>query len=125
MEKTAAISETEKVTDLNYLSETMDGNKKMIREVMEVFLKQAPEELSKLNKAVDKMDYPSIKSLSHKMKSSVSIMGITALNEILAEMEELSKSGKDLEKIKTLNNEVNEIYKQGIEEIEKEIPNYV
>ena len=124
MEKTAAINTLEKVTDLGYLSDTMGGNKQMIKEVMEVFLKRAPEELSKLNNAVLKTDYTNIKSTSHKMKSSVSIMGISALVSILNEMEGLAKQNINIEKIKSLNDNVNAIYKHAIQEIESEIPNY-
>src|ERR1035437_9402442 len=113
-----------KVSNLGYLYETMGGNKKLIQEIMDVFLKQAPEELSALNKAVEKKDYTTIKNFSHTMKSSVSIMGITALADILKEMEELAKNSTNIEKIKLLNDTLNAICKQAIEEIEKEKPNY-
>lgn len=115
----------ERVSNLSYLSETMGGNKKLIKEIMDVFLKQAPEELSTLNKAMEKKDYVMIKNVAHTMKSSASIMGISALTNILKEMEEMAKGGINIEKIKPLNDQLNIICKQAIEEIEKEKPNYV
>ena len=118
------------VCDLKYLTETMGGNKKLIKEIMDVFLKQVPKDLSGLNAAVIKADYPNIKSFAHTLKSSVSIMGISVLAPILYEMEELAKgaaspdSYRD-EKIKKLNNQLNSICRQAIEEIEKEKHNYI
>ncbi len=115
----------EKVSNLSYLSETMGGNRKLIKEIMEVFLKQAPEELSNLNEAVEKKDYVKIKNVTHTMKSSASIMGISTLSDILKEMEELGKIGTNIEKIKLLNDKLNIICRKAIEEISKEMPNYI
>lgn len=117
-------SNTNKVSNLNYLSEMMGGNKKLIREILDVFLKQAPEELSKLNIAVAKTDYVTIKNFSHTMKSSVSIMGISVLADVLKQMEELALSGTNIEKIKPLNDKLNSICLQAIQEIEMEKPKY-
>ena len=114
-----------KVSDLGYLSETMGGNKKLINEIIDVFLKQAPEELSALNNAVEKTDYATIKNISHTMKSSVSIMGISSVASVLKELEELAKSGTYIEKIKLLNNNLNTICNRAIEEIKKEKSNYI
>jgi HPt (histidine-containing phosphotransfer) domain-containing protein len=122
--KTENTTTTEKAIDLSYLSDTMGGNKKLIREVMDVFLKQAPEELAKLNKAVEAKDYATIKNLSHTMKSSTSIMGISSLTGVLKEMEELAKDSANIERIKVLNEAINSICKQAIEEVEMEKLNY-
>ena len=115
----------EKVSDLSYLSDTMGGNKKLIKEIIDVFLKQSPQELSALNDAVEKKDYTTIRSVSHTMKSSTSIMGISPLISILKEMEDLSTSNTNIEKIILLNNELNSICTQAIEEVQKESLNYI
>lgn len=113
------------VSDLGYLSDTMGGNKKLIKEIIDLFLKQAPEELSKLTTAVEQTDYARIKNYSHTMKSSVSIMGISSLDALLKEMEELAKSATNIEKIKLLNASITSICNQAIEEIEKEKSNFI
>lgn len=115
----------EKVSNLGYLSETMGGNKKLIKEIMGVFLKQAPDELANLNEAVINKNYLKIKNVTHTMKSSASIMGIYSLSDILKEMEELARIGTNIEKIKLLNSKLNSICNQAIEEISKEMSNYV
>jgi len=115
----------ENVCDLSYLSETMSGKKKLIKEMMDVFLQQIPEELQSINDAIIKTDYPTIKNFAHTMKSSVSIMGVSVLKPILEEMEDLGAKATDMEKIKQLNQKLNLICKQGIEEIEREKHNYI
>jgi HPt (histidine-containing phosphotransfer) domain-containing protein len=115
----------ENVCDLNYLSETMGGKKHLIKEIMDIFLEQVPEELKSIDDAIKKTDYAIIKSFAHTMKSSVSIMGISILMPILQEMETLGAKAADIEKIKELNQKLNLICKQAIEEIEREKHNYV
>ena len=66
---------TEKVIDLKFLIETFKGKKNLILEIINVFLKQTTEDLSKLNEAVIKSDYMRIKAISHGMRSSYSMMG--------------------------------------------------
>ena len=112
------------VSDLAYLSEIMGGKKDLIKEIMDVFLKQIPEELQSMNEAIAKTDYAIIKNIAHTMKSSVSIMGVSALTPVLQEMEDSGAMAVDIEKIKTLNLELNLICKQAIEEVARERRNY-
>src|ERR1035437_6760875 len=88
------------VCDLSYLSEMVGGKKQLIKEIMDVFLKQVPEELQSINDAVLKTDYAVIKRYAHTMKSTVSIMGISMLTPVLQEMEDLGATATRLEGIK-------------------------
>ena len=45
------------VCNLTYLNETMGGNRELIREIPDIFLKQTPQELQEINDAVDNVDY--------------------------------------------------------------------
>lgn len=114
-----------KVCDLSYLNEMTGGKKNMMNAIMDVFLKQIPEELQSIKEAIAKSEYVIIKNFAHTMKSSVSIMSISILIPILKEMEELAIMAKDLEKITLLNQQLNLICDQAIEEIEKEKLNYI
>src|ERR1700733_5648469 len=86
------------VCDLAYLTEIMSGKKALIKEIMDRFLIQIPEELTGLKDAIAEEKFASIQSYAHTMKSSVSIMGITTLTPILKEMEELAKANTDIAK---------------------------
>lgn len=115
----------EHVCDFNYLDEIMGGKQDLILEIIDVFLKQVPQELISLNDAIVLENFAAIKSISHTMKSSVSILGISILKPILQEMEDLGGVAKEIERIKTLYHELNKICKMALMEIEKKRLNYV
>jgi len=114
----------ENVCDLKDLIEMMNGKRHLIKEIMNTFLEETPKELLSINDAVTKIDYAGIKKFSHSMRSTVSIMGISILDPILKEMEDLGTMSADLEKIKTLHQKLNIICKRAIQEIEQEVQNY-
>ena len=59
------------------------------------------------------------------MKSTVSLIGMHDLEPVLIEMENLGAAKKDLDRIKELNKTLNDLCKQGIEEMQQERLNYV
>lgn len=110
----------EKVCNFNYLNEMVGGKSNLIMEIMDTFLIQVPADLRLINDAIVKKNYSDIKSFAHKMKSSVSIMGISVLTPILQEMMTLGEKKMNIEKINDLNQRLNLICKKAIGEIEKE-----
>ena len=110
--------------NLKYLTDIMGGKKNLIKGIMDAFLLQMPEELVKINAAVENVDYPVIKNLAHTMKSSVSIMDIAIIIPVLQELETLASGNKSIERIRVLNTELNTICNQAIIEIEKQKHNY-
>ncbi|MEJ7822239.1 MAG: PAS domain-containing protein [Chitinophagaceae bacterium] len=110
------------IINLDYLYTSVGGNKEIIVELFDIFLKQIPESLLVLDEAVSKADYLTIKQLSHKLKSTVSVMGISGLNPVLSEMESLGKAAdpEGLETIKSLFGQVKEISSKAVVEIEDE-----
>ncbi|MBC7863354.1 MAG: Hpt domain-containing protein [Bacteroidia bacterium] len=125
MQESNPVKNTENVCNLKYMTEMLGGKKNLITEIMETFLKQIKEEIKSINEAIATTNYLLIRSLSHTMKSSVSIMGISILVPVLKEMENLSKGGAGIERLKELNNELNLICEKAIREIEVEKMKYV
>lgn len=125
MENLEPEKSNEKICNLSYLSETMGKKKQLVKEIIDLFLIQFPEELQSINEAVTKIDYAIIKNFSHTMKSTVSIMGITALRPILQEMEDLGGMATNIEKIQELNQKLILMCQKVVEEIEKEKHNYI
>jgi len=105
------------VCNFEYLSNLMGGKQDLIKKIMDTFLVQVQEELNAINNAILITDYTTIKNMAHTMKSSVSIMGISLLQPILQEMEDLSKITTSFERIIALNTQLNLICNQAFEEI--------
>lgn len=107
----------EKVTDLEYLKNTMGGRKHLIKEIIDVFLKQVPQDMSALGEYISQANRKGIKSVVHTMKSSASIMGITSAHVVLKEMEERATTADSINEIKRLHIQLSTIFKQAIEEL--------
>lgn len=115
----------EPVCDFKYLIGIVNGKTNLISGIMDVFLKQVPEELLSIKEAIKNTDYKTIRIYAHTMKSSVSIMGISSLKPVLKEMESHGIAEDNIEKIKRLNIKLNEICKKSFEEIKNEKLNYI
>ncbi|PBQ32831.1 hypothetical protein CNR22_13965 [Sphingobacteriaceae bacterium] len=104
--------------DLTYLKEISKGNKDFITEILDLFLTQIPEELALIEKAIEKKDFKTIRSLSHKLKSSIPMAGLDEkLSPILSKMEELAETSTGMVQIKTSFKLVKKDCLQVIEEI--------
>lgn len=111
---------SKKVINLEYLTNIMSGKKELIRETIEIFVKQANEDLPVINDAIAKEDYLTVKRFAHRMKSTITMMGMNSLNPVLEEMEILGSEKNNIKRIKELNEKLNSTYSQALEEIKIE-----
>ncbi|MBK6834324.1 MAG: Hpt domain-containing protein [Bacteroidetes bacterium] len=116
--------ENNKVCNFGYLTEMMGNKKSLVKEIIDAYILQVPEELETLSAAVEKIDYPTIKRLAHTIKSSVSIMGMSTATPILQEMENLGTACSNISRINELNENLKLICQRAIEEINLEIVKY-
>lgn len=121
---TKEIQEQKKLCDMSYLAETLSGKKPLIKEIMDDFLALMPVELTMLNNAIAISDYAKIKSIAHKMRSSVSLMGIYVLEPVLIDLENTGTTAPDIEKATQLYDELDKTCKLAFKEIESEKQNY-
>lgn len=73
--------------DLNSLKEFSGGNKEFEKEVIEMFMSQVPADMEDLGRAFAESNNFQIKSISHKLKSSMAVVGLFGLNEHLGFIE--------------------------------------
>src|SRR4051812_46756616 len=100
----------ENICDFRYLSETMGGKENLVKEIMNIFLRQVPRSLSALSDSVNKTDYANIRLLVHTIRSSASVMGISLVMPVLHQMEELAIHEQNIQRISELNNQLNSIF---------------
>jgi CheY-like chemotaxis protein len=105
------------VCNMGYLVGATGGNKKMMNNIVTVFFEETTKELTFLNEAIKKTNYPAISEVSHKIKSAFSILGISVLEPVFKEMEQLSSTTSPIEKIEQLNRRVNIVFKKAREEM--------
>ena len=79
-------------TDLQYLREYSSNDNDFIIEMVELFLNNTPDFLKEMQEAYDEFDYVVVGRVAHKIKPSMTFMGIEDGKELCLELEELGKS---------------------------------
>jgi HPt (histidine-containing phosphotransfer) domain-containing protein len=109
--------------DLTYLNGMSGGNIDLIKEMIDIFKLQIPEFVADFDNAISNENWKQIASIAHKAKSSVSIMGIARMANILKEMESIAKQNPDKEKISEMIEDFTITTKEAIEELNSELKN--
>jgi PAS domain S-box-containing protein len=120
----AATPSKKRLIDLGFLVQTLNGKKEVIRETIDLFLEHVPKDLEVMQEAIAKADYTTIKSIAHKMKSTMSLMGSHDITSLLEEMEILGSTERNMEKIITLNQSLGLLCAEAMQEIARERLNY-
>jgi signal transduction histidine kinase/CheY-like chemotaxis protein len=77
--------------DLNYLHALSGNDSEFEREILNQFIVQLPEELSRLLAAIEERDYNRIKQIAHSLKSTIGYIGFSdELGPILERIEQSS-----------------------------------
>lgn len=113
-------TDSNKVTNLDYLTELSKGSIQFINEMIEIFLVESPLEIGMLEKGINEKNFDLIRSSAHKMRSTIPFVGIDKI--IMAEMveiERLAATQSDFPKIEILFSKVKEVYQKAIEELKQ------
>ena len=91
---------TDELYDLSMLEE-MEDNEYMA-EVLNIFLKETPEELKEMNQALNKGNNDIIATKAHKIKGSAGVIQANKLIELLIKIEAIAKKGIQSSELKSL-----------------------
>lgn len=106
--------------DLSYLELMADGDLDMKKMMLEMLLTELPEELSKMRTLADAEDWEALKSVSHKMKSTLSYVGNEMMTNSNGEIELYTKDNFNLEKIPALMHTLEVQFKAVFPELQQE-----
>ena len=90
------------ITDLNYLKTMSGGDSKFIREMIDLFREQIYEYKSIMPELLQNKDYDGLSKIAHKAKSSVAVMGMSEVAELLKELEIITHDKKEVERYEPL-----------------------
>ena len=107
------------ITDLNYLKSMSGGDTKFIREMIDLFREQIMEYKSIMPELIKKKDYDGLSKIAHKAKSSVAVMGMSEVAELLKELEILTHDQKEVERYEPLITHFLEQSELAIKELER------
>jgi PAS domain S-box-containing protein len=105
-----------KELDIAFLENLADGDKNFIREVMEIFVEDVPDDLESIERAIAKKDFDTVRQFAHKLKSSLSLTGLEKVRPGLEELEALALKKKDLAVIPKTFGKIRAIFLSAVED---------
>ena len=95
--------------DYEFLEELYGNDMEYASQMMQLFIESLPDQLAQLEEAAMRENYSVIQELSHKIKPTFSMVGLTALNKKALDIETKAKARTD---IKSLKSEVFDFYQE-------------
>lgn len=116
-------NEEKKLTDLSYLKNIAANDISFMFEMIETFVEKTPELLKEMELASSSKNWKMLGSLAHKLKPSVTFMGIHSLKELVKEIEDKSQGKVKTGTLPGLVNKFSPACKDAIAELQERIIN--
>ena len=110
--------------DFSYLEKVSGNNKSFIKEIAEAFLKSIPTSIQELNKYSDNENWTELARVAHKIKPSITLLGVHNLKDKIVKLEEEAKRHKNPWLINKLSKEISSELKETIASIKIQISSY-
>ncbi|MCX6291922.1 MAG: response regulator [Bacteroidetes bacterium] len=88
--------------NLSFLDKLTGGNSAVTIQLIELFLKEIPDSIEKLEDLVSKEDWKEVHRVAHKVKSGIAVFELTELKKTILSIEEYSRENVHTENIPTL-----------------------
>jgi|688.fasta_scaffold78135_3 HPt (histidine-containing phosphotransfer) domain-containing protein len=85
--------------DLSYLQDVANGSNEFMIEMIQLFLDQTPAYFEQLDQLINDLNWPDVAEISHKIKPTLTFMGIETARDSMAEIEQNARNLKNLETI--------------------------
>lgn len=85
--------------DLSYLMDLSSGNTQLIREILELFMKQTPADIDLLSTYIEQGNWEQAYKQAHHIKPTMAYVGANHMRQELQEIEDAAKYGQNVESI--------------------------
>ncbi len=110
--------ESDQHFSLDSLDKYTGGDPDLTVQLIEIFLKQVPEAIEKLEVAIPDGDWKNVHAIAHKVKSSVAIFDFNDLKKLLINIEEHTRDRQHLTEVPMLFNQFKLLSKTAIANLE-------
>ena len=94
-------------------------------EIIDTFIEETPEALNKMQIFLKDEDWKSLKAIAHKMKPSVTYIGVKGMDKVIALIEEFAENEINLDKIPELVGHLQTTCDEAIKELKVEKKNII
>lgn len=105
------------IVDLTYLETVCEGDKEFMREMIQAFVSSVPGSINEIKTLASGGEWAEVAKVSHKMKPSVTFMGIEPMKEKIVELETGAKKGDEPVMLQKLIGEIEQIVQRAIIEL--------
>ena len=113
----ASLNNEVAMVDLSYLRKVSNNNEQFIKEIVSAFLESMPMTVSDIKAQLEKKDWDQLAKVVHKIKPTITLMGIHHLKDKIILLEKEARNGQDETTILTLASEVNKFLTHAIESL--------
>jgi len=110
--------------DFSYLEKVSGNNKDFIREIVDAFIKSIPNSIQELEQNVEIENWAELARVAHKIKPSITLLGVHNLKDKIVKLEEEAKLNKNPWQISMLSKEVSTELKATLESLKVQISFY-
>ncbi|WP_200505717.1 hybrid sensor histidine kinase/response regulator [Adhaeribacter terrigena] len=103
--------------DLTFLKEMAAGNQAFMDEIIGMFISGTPESLQKMQEAIHENDWPNVKAIAHRLKSSMFLIGIKELEMNMAAIEQNAQNPEEQEMVQKLLDRTRKICEIAIQKL--------
>lgn len=107
--------------NLDFLDKFTGGDQELAVQLIEIFIKQAPEAIQKIEAALSVSDWKEVHAVAHKIKSSIAIFELGELKKIVTNIEEYARDREHLDLIPRLFSEFREGVRHALRDLEAEL----
>jgi signal transduction histidine kinase/DNA-binding response OmpR family regulator len=107
--------------NLEFLDKFTGGDQELTIQLLEIFLKQVPEAVNKLNSSIQHREWKETHAVAHKVKSSIAIFELNELRKIITNIEEYARDNEKLDEIPMLFSQFREGSKLALRDLEAEL----
>lgn len=86
--------------DLSYLNEVAGGSSEFMVEMIDMFLDQTPDYFTQIDQSINDGDWSKVANIAHKIKPTLSFMGVDFAKNDMAEIERKAKNLDVVEEIR-------------------------
>jgi PAS domain S-box-containing protein len=107
--------------NLQYLEEISASNQEFITDMIRLFLRQMPQFVQNLKKACENAHWTDMRYITHKMKSSLSTIGIFELESVMRQLETYAAQESNLAEAVQLCNHIERVCEEVYQELHEKL----
>ncbi|MFC3199256.1 Hpt domain-containing protein [Parapedobacter deserti] len=85
--------------NMDYLQDLSGGNTELIREILELFIRQTPPDMERLAAYIQQGDWEKVYKQAHHIKPTLAYVGANEMREELQKIETLAKNELELDTV--------------------------